>query len=65
MDNDLIDLADRLCTVVGMIMEDNNLLAITTPKHADDRTEKLIALAIAGEDIVKLTAAANVLIRLS
>lgn len=65
MDNDLIDLADRLCTVVGMIMEDNNLLAITTPKHADDRTEKLTALAVAGEDVSTLTAAAKVLIRLS
>ena len=65
MDNDLIDLADRLCTVVGMIMEDNNLLAITMPKHADDRTAKLTALTLAGDDIWKLTAAAKVLVRLS
>ncbi|MEK7413965.1 MAG: hypothetical protein AAB263_11680 [Planctomycetota bacterium] len=65
MDNDLIDLADRLCTVVGIIMEDNNLLAISTAKHVDDRTDQLIALAIAGEDIAKLIAAAKVLIRLS
>jgi hypothetical protein len=64
MDNELLDLADRLCTVVGMIMEDHNLLAASRPKHADDRAERLYTLSIAGNDISTLIAAAQVLVRL-
>lgn len=65
MDNELLDLADRLCTVAGMIMEDHNLPAITTAKR--DKTgkeERLTALGIAAEDIAHLIAAAKVLVRL-
>lgn len=64
MENDLLELADRLCTVAGMIMEDNNLPAVSTPKNADDRAVTLEALNIAGSDISKLIDAAQVLVRL-
>ena len=64
MDNELLDLADRLCTVAGMIMEDHNLLAVSRPKDADDRAARLDTLAMAGSDISKLIAAAQVLVRL-
>jgi len=64
MDNELLDLADRLCTVAGMIMEDHHLLAISRVKNSDDRAAKLEALATAGSDISKLANAAHVLVRL-
>jgi len=64
MDNEVLDLADRLCTVAGMIMEDNNLLAVSRPKDADDRGVKIEALSTAGSGISKLIAAAHVLINL-
>lgn len=64
MDNELLDLADRLCTVAGMIMEDNNLLAVSRPKDVHDRAARLDALTMAGSDISKLVAAAEVLVRL-
>jgi hypothetical protein len=63
-DNELLDLADRLCTVAGMIMEDHNLIAVSRPKSADDRTAALDALTTAGSDVSKLIAAAQVLVRL-
>ena len=48
MDNDMLDLVDRLCTVAGMIMEDHHLSAITTSKM--DVTAKAECLAdLAGE----------------
>jgi len=64
MDNELLDLADRLCTVAGMIMEDHNLMAVSRPKDADDRNARLDALTAAGSNISKLVAAAEVLVRL-
>ena len=64
MDNELLDLADRLCTVAGMIMEDHNLLAVSGSKNPDDRAAKLEALSTAGSDILKLVDAAQVLVRL-
>jgi len=64
MDNELLDLADRLCAVAGMIMEDHNLLAMSKPKDADDRGGKIETLSTAGSNISKLIAAAHVLIRL-
>ena len=64
MDNELLDLADRLCTVAGMIMEDHSLLAVSTAKSPDDRAAKLEALSTAGSDIFQLVAAAQVLVRL-
>jgi|GEM_PF-954041 hypothetical protein len=64
VDNELLDLADRLCTVAGMIMEDHNLLAVSRPKNLDDVAAKLQALATAGSDISKLVDAAQVLMRL-
>jgi hypothetical protein len=64
MHNELLDLADRLCTIVGMIMEDHNIQAVSRAKNPGDRIAKLDALATAGSDISQLTAAAQVLIRL-
>ena len=64
MDNDLLDLANRLCTVAGMIMEDSNLIAVSSPKSPEERRRQLESVAIAGEDINAFTAAANVLVRL-
>jgi hypothetical protein len=66
MDNELLDLADRLCTVVGMIMEDHNLPAITTARlDKAGKEERLTALGIAAEDMTQLIAAAKVLVRIS
>jgi hypothetical protein len=64
VDNELLDLADRLCTVAGMIMEDHNLLAVSRPKDAHDRAARLATLTMAGSNISKLIAAAEVLVRL-
>lgn len=64
MENELLDLADRLCTVVGMIMEDNNLIAVSTPKSSEERLQRLLMLVEAGDEITKLIAAAKVLVRL-
>jgi hypothetical protein len=64
MENELLDLADRLCTVAGMIMEDNNLIAIAAPKSAEERQIQIQAVAVAGGDIAVLMAAASVLSRL-
>jgi len=63
MDNELLDLAHRLCTVAGMIMEDHSLLAVSRPKDVHDRGARLGTLTIAGGDISKLVAAAEVLVR--
>lgn len=65
MDNELLDLADRLRVVAAMIMEDHNLLAVSRSKNADDRTATLQTLSNAGSDISTLIAAAQVLARLS
>lgn len=64
MDNELRDLADRLCTVAGMIMEDHNLLAVSTTADAIALDAKLISLAAAADDMGALFAAARVLLRL-
>lgn len=64
MENELLDLADRLCTVVGMIMEDENLIAVRIPTSTEERAATLEALSVAGSDISKLIAAAQVLVRL-
>lgn len=63
MDNELLDLADRLCTVAGMIMEDNNLLAVTTARDSAARDVKISTLTTAADDLVVLIAAAKVLVR--
>jgi hypothetical protein len=64
MENELLALADRLCTVAGMIMEDNNLIAIAAPKSAEERQIQIQTVAVAGDDIAALMAAASVLSRL-
>lgn len=65
MDNDMLDLVDRLCTVAGMIMEDHHLSAITTSRlDATAKGECLADLAGAAQDISTLVAAARVLTRL-
>lgn len=64
MKNELLDLADRLCTVAGMIMEDNNLLAVSTTYDAIARQSKLDTLTAAADDMAVLIAAAKALVRL-
>ncbi|MGE0774834.1 MAG: hypothetical protein AB7G25_05130 [Sphingomonadaceae bacterium] len=64
MDNHLLDLADRLCTVAGMIMEDHNHLAVSTASDSMALQAKLSALALAADDMASLIAAAKVLLRL-
>lgn len=65
MDNDMLDLVDRLCTVAGMIMEDHHLSAITTSQlDVTAKAECLLDLAGAAQDISTLIAAARVLTRL-
>ena len=65
MENELLELADRLCTLAGMIMEDHNPMAVSTPVNADERAVTLHALCIAASDISKIVDAAAVLVRLS
>jgi len=64
MDNDLLDLANRLCTVAGMIMEDSSLIAVRSPKSPQERRRQIDNVALAGDDIKALMAAAKVLVRL-
>lgn len=64
MENDLLDLADRLRTVAGMIMEDNHLVAVGVTSDINPRDITLDTLAAAGGDIATLMAAAKVLVRL-
>jgi hypothetical protein len=64
MDNDLLDLADRLRTVAGMIMEDNHLAAVSVTSDSNPRDATLSTLAAAGNDIATLMAAAKVLVKL-
>lgn len=64
MENDLLDLADRLRVVAGMIMEDNHLAAVGITSDANPRDATLDTLATAGSDIVMLMAAAKVLVKL-
>jgi len=64
MDNDLLDLANRLCTVAGMIMEDSSSIAVRLPRSPPDRERQIDTVALAGEDISALMAAAKVLVRL-
>lgn len=64
MDNDLLELADRLCSVAGMIMEDTISIAVRTPKTFEDWAIRLETTDIAGADVAALVAAAKVLVRL-
>lgn len=64
MDNDLLELADRLCSVAGMIMEDCMPIAVRTPKTSEGWERRIETAAVAGQDIVALIAAAKVLVRL-
>ncbi|MGE0775293.1 MAG: hypothetical protein AB7G25_02700 [Sphingomonadaceae bacterium] len=64
MENDLLDLADRLRTVAGMIMEDNHLTAVSVASDTNPRDTTLDTLAAAGSDIAILMAAAKVLVKL-
>jgi len=64
MSNDLTELSDRLCVVAGMIMEDNNLLAVSTVADAVARSARLDELAIAAKDLTTLISAAEVLVRI-
>jgi len=64
IDNDLLDMANRLCTVAGMIMEDSSLIAVSSPKSPRERNRQIDNVAAAGEDIKALMTAAKVLVRL-
>jgi hypothetical protein len=63
MGSDLFDLANRLCTVAGMIMEDSSLIAVRAPKSPQERRRRIENVAVAGEDIKAFIAAAKVLVR--
>ncbi|MGD9710813.1 MAG: hypothetical protein AB7V46_01955 [Thermomicrobiales bacterium] len=64
MDNELLDLANRLRLVAGMIMEDHDLTAVGRSENVDDLAIKLQALGTAGSEIATLAAAAQVLVRM-
>jgi hypothetical protein len=64
MENDLLELANRLRLAAGMIMEDHDLIAVGRSESIEDLGIRLHALGNAGTDIAKLVAAAQVLIRL-
>lgn len=58
------ELAQRLSVLIGMIMEDEVDQAVTaTPGEPAQLQVRLAALARAGEDIAKLAAAAEVVLR--
>ncbi|MGE0773464.1 MAG: hypothetical protein AB7G25_03585 [Sphingomonadaceae bacterium] len=60
MHDDMLDLADRLCTII----EDNNPLAVSTASDPMALQAKLSALALAADDMASLITAAKVLLRL-
>lgn len=64
MENDLLELANRLRLAAGMIMEDHDLIAVGRSENIEDLGIRLQALGNAGTDIAKLVAAAQVLVRL-
>lgn len=64
MENDLLELANRLRLAAGMIMEDHDLIAVGRSEDIVDLGARLQALERAGGDISKLAAAAQVLVRL-
>ncbi|MEO6153074.1 MAG: hypothetical protein ABIT09_10020 [Croceibacterium sp.] len=59
---DVEDLVDRLCTVIGMIVEDANVGAIVSTS-AVNRRETIAALEVVAADIEVLARAAAVLER--
>ena len=64
-ENELLDLADRLCTVVGMIMEDHHLLAVSSSAtETAAKLQDIDQLATAVQNMATLIAAAKVLTRL-
>ena len=56
---DVQDLIDQLCTVAGMIMEDESVAALS---RAEAASVRVAATAKAASDISALAAAAQVLI---
>lgn len=62
MDEELRDLADRLCVVAGIIMEEHHPLVISVVDGPDERSARLMRLGLAADDIAKLIAAAKVLV---
>jgi len=47
-----------------MIMEDSSLIAVSSPKSPQERRRQIENVALAGDDIKALMAAAKVLVRL-
>ncbi|WP_221794164.1 hypothetical protein [Aquisediminimonas sediminicola] len=65
IENELLDMADRLCTVVGMIMEDHHSLAVASSRtDAEARHQDIEQLATAVQNMATLIAAAKVLTQL-
>jgi len=59
MDPDDLELIGRLCTRVGMVMEDTSVIAITTAGHQSDRIRATLAeLTTAANTIAALVGAA-------
>ena len=62
MDEDTLELIQRLCTRAGMIMEDTSAEALTTaPSDAGTMSKKLERLAEAAHAVVVIVAAAQAL----
>jgi len=65
MDDDMLDLADRLCTVAGMLMEDGSVLAITTAKlDRPTKAARIAELEASVDNMRVLLTAAQILVRL-
>lgn len=59
MDPDVLELIGRLCTRVGMLMEDTSVIAITAAAHQSDRIRSTLAeLTTAANTIAALVGAA-------
>jgi hypothetical protein len=64
-DDDTLEGARLLSAVIGMIMEDHADPAVSTlPASGDDRRQHFERLGRAGQDIMALATAAEVLLRL-
>lgn len=62
MDDDTTELIVRLCTRIGMIMEDASVIALTVAGMTpDERTATIEEIAKASQQIVSLTAALQAL----
>lgn len=62
--DDTDEIVIRLCTKVGIIMEDMSIVALTIRGlSSSERTDAIVQISIAAETIQRLTEAARVLSR--